>query len=395
MFSYTPVYAQTNPGFVDGLTLCATVTSVYCQGNPPSNSLGLNTAFSRKMDYPSSSSPGLFSLSVGIGPRFSSTSAIPDSLLEVNANTAATPGSLPAGTVLHIVGASSATTRVLVDGFSGSANFSGRAAVGSPSAPSSLALNGAIATFAALGYGTTGYSSTARASISAFAAENWTDTAQGTYLTFNTNATGAASLTERMRIDSTGFVNIGPALTPDSLLTVNSNTANTPGVLASNTVLHIVGITSIAPRLLIDGFSSGGIVTGRRAQGTILSPTAPTVGQALLSLNAYGYGTTGYVATQSSQITFNAAETFSDTAYGSNIIFLTTAIGGGSPTITQRMEIFASGGVSIGNTTDPGAANLSVTGAISSAGLPTSAGGGGVNVCVDTGGVFYKKASCP
>lgn len=35
------------------------------------------------------------------------------------------------------------------------------------------------------------------------------------------------------------------------------------------------------------------------------------------------------------------------------------------------------------------------TGGVVFAGLPTSAGGGGLNVCVDTAGVFYKKASCP
>lgn len=38
---------------------------------------------------------------------------------------------------------------------------------------------------------------------------------------------------------------------------------------------------------------------------------------------------------------------------------------------------------------------LTVTSALSVTSIPTSAGAGGLNVCVDTAGVFYKKASCP
>lgn len=48
--------AQSNPGFVDGLTLCAVVSSVFCQSNQPSSSIGLNQAFTQKMDYPISGS---------------------------------------------------------------------------------------------------------------------------------------------------------------------------------------------------------------------------------------------------------------------------------------------------------------------------------------------------
>jgi hypothetical protein len=38
---------------------------------------------------------------------------------------------------------------------------------------------------------------------------------------------------------------------------------------------------------------------------------------------------------------------------------------------------------------------ISDTGGVTATGLPTSAGGGGLNVCVDSVGVLYKKASCP
>jgi hypothetical protein len=52
-------------------------------------------------------------------------------------------------------------------------------------------------------------------------------------------------------------------------------------------------------------------------------------------------------------------------------------------------------GVSVGGAANPGSTNLAVAGRILNPGIPTSAGAGGLNVCVDTAGVFYKKATCP
>ena len=46
---------------------------------------------------------------------------------------------------------------------------------------------------------------------------------------------------------------------------------------------------------------------------------------------------------------------------------------GGNGSASERMRIFSSGGVSIGNTTDPGATNLSVTGTIAGNGAPLTA----------------------
>lgn len=64
---------------------------------------------------------------------------------------------------------------------------------------------------------------------------------------------------------------------------------------------------------------------------------------------------------------------------GAGLIF-TTAANYTTPTNTERMRIHASGGVSIGNTTDPGATNLSVTGSGSFASISASGAGafGGV-----------------
>jgi hypothetical protein len=47
LFMMSPVWAQTNPGFQDGASLCANVPNPACPTGP-----GLNQVFSSKMDYP-------------------------------------------------------------------------------------------------------------------------------------------------------------------------------------------------------------------------------------------------------------------------------------------------------------------------------------------------------
>lgn len=64
--------------------------------------------------------------------------------------------------------------------------------------------------------------------------------------------------------------------------------------------------------------------------------------------------------------------------------------------LTTSTTFNSSGGVYIGSTNvDPGANNLAVQGTARINGLPTSAGAGGLFVCVDSSGVLYKKATCP
>lgn len=79
------------------------------------------------------------------------------------------------------------------------------------------------------------------------------------------------------------------------------------------------------------------------------------------------------------RITANyAAQTYWDQTNGA-VVFRTAASGaaGSAISFTETMRIHASGGVSIGNTTDPGATNLSVTGSTQTDGLVSHAGTGG------------------
>jgi hypothetical protein len=101
-----------------------------------------------------------------------------------------------------------------------------------------------------------------------------------------------------------------------------------------------------------------------RAQGTIASPTPPTTGQSLGGLRCFGY-TGAAFGTLSAAIDLYANQTFAVGSQGSYINFRTTA--DSTASATEKMRIFGSGGVSIGNTTDPSANNLSVTGSVTAA----------------------------
>jgi hypothetical protein len=77
------------------------------------------------------------------------------------------------------------------------------------------------------GFGTTAFSPGSRAFMKFFAAENWTDTAQGTYISLATTQIGTAPTTtsapERMRITDAGKVGIGTT-TPGSGIGPNTPT---------------------------------------------------------------------------------------------------------------------------------------------------------------------------
>ena len=58
------------------------------------------------------------------------------------------------------------------------------------------------------------------------AAQNWTDTAQGTALTFTTTAINATAPATRMTLDATGNLGIGTTTVPAAGILEVSNAAN-------------------------------------------------------------------------------------------------------------------------------------------------------------------------
>ena len=107
-----------------------------------------------------------------------------------------------------------------------------RGARGTMASPSASQAGDALGSIVARGYGTTGFSPSSRAAIQYYAAENWTDTAQGEYLVFKTTPTGTTSTAEVVRIDPSGNVGIGTTSPANTLDIGNSGgihiTSGTP-----------------------------------------------------------------------------------------------------------------------------------------------------------------------
>jgi len=130
----------------------------------------------------------------------------PTSRLTVSSNAATLP--TPAsGTLLHIGNADGSAARAVIDAFGTGAvspNLTFRRSRGTAASPSAVQAGDQILNVASFGYGATGYSGTTRAGFVSVAAENWTDTAQGTYFIISATPVGSASSAERLRVNGDG-----------------------------------------------------------------------------------------------------------------------------------------------------------------------------------------------
>ncbi len=93
-----------------------------------------------------------------------------------------------------------------------------RAARGTPDVPTAVQTGDVLGGVAVRGYGATGFAG-GKGQVMFRAAENWTDTATGTYLQFTTTPIGSSTFAERMRIAPSGQVGIGTSA-PTALLHV-------------------------------------------------------------------------------------------------------------------------------------------------------------------------------
>jgi len=166
---------------------------------------------------------------LGIG-----TSA-PTTKLTISANTALPSAGAITGTNLWMVGADTTVNGILLDGFAGTNIIIGRRSTGTLASPLATGINQNLLQMQGYGYGATGYSSTSRVQISLIASENWTDTAQGTQIRFNTTPIGSTTIAERMRIDDAGNVLIGTTANTLGKLAVVANASQTYGTFDSPT----------------------------------------------------------------------------------------------------------------------------------------------------------------
>jgi hypothetical protein len=145
--------------------------------------------------------------------RLGINTATPQTQLTIVSNTQTTTptGTLPAGTDLYIVGANAANTRVTQDAY-GTGNYSaytGRSARGTAASPTASQSGDILAQYTARGYGATNFGSASTGYLGLVAAENFTDTAQGTQAGIYTTPTGSNSIVESFRVGAAGQLGVG------------------------------------------------------------------------------------------------------------------------------------------------------------------------------------------
>lgn len=253
--------------------------------------------------------------SLGIG------TASPGAKLVVSANAVALP-TISTGTLLQVGNVDGIVSKIELDAFAANGSLLFRRADTTNAAPSALLNDELIGALVYQGYGATAYS-TNRATMSVFAAENWSDTAQGSYFTFSTTAKTTTTLAERMRIDASGNVGIGTNA-PTNPLSFSGQSLQTIWMERETTAA--TGGNSLA-------LQAGGAVSG----GTDLNGGTLSLGSGVAT------------GTGSSSIQFKTA-----TAQGS------TNTTDNFP--TAKMTILGSGNVGIG-TAVPGA-QLHTTGSV-------------------------------
>ena len=113
------------------------------------------------------------------------------------------------------------------------------------------------------------------------AAQNWTDTAHGTQISFTTTAIGATSPTTRMTLDATGNLGIGTTTTPAA------------GTLEVSNAGHPAPFGTITTTTYVNT-GQGSLFIGRKARGTAAAPAAVQSGDVLAGFLGRGYGATNF-----------------------------------------------------------------------------------------------------
>jgi hypothetical protein len=193
--------------------------------------------------------------------------------------------------------------------------FYGRKARGSMASPSVPLLDDALAVFGGEGYDSTAFT-TVRGRMSVRAAETWSDTNNGTYISFETTPIGSTTRSEVMRIGDSGKVQI--------------NGDGVTGKLQNTTYSDV---------------KIGGGFTGRKARGTAASPSAVLLNDNLASFMGEGYNSVDFTSL-SGRMAIKAAENWTTTNNGTYIMFETTPKG--STYRDEVMRIDDAGNVGIG-----------------------------------------------
>jgi hypothetical protein len=152
-----------------------------------------------------------------------------------------------------------------------------------------------------------------------------------------------------------------------SLFSVTNNPAGSAALPGGSGFIQLTGADGGEPEVLVDAFGHKSILNLRRADNTLAAQTAVGSADTLGAILFSGYNGSSYNVAPGAQISANATETWvSNTNKGTELLFFITPTG--TFTAVNALHLYASGGVSIGNSTfnllatgnDPGSGTLNL-----------------------------------
>jgi hypothetical protein len=171
---------------------------------------------------------------VGIG------TSSPGAKLDINNNTTVVAPASGATLSVTAADANASTISSTSFGTNNGNQYVSRAAQGTAASPTASLNNNSLVRILGIGYTGSAFSAS-RAEIAFRCEQDWTTTANGTYMQFNTTANGTTTSTERMRIDSSGNVVIGTSATINASKTtiLGSTSISTSNFLSSQGTLAL------------------------------------------------------------------------------------------------------------------------------------------------------------
>jgi hypothetical protein len=169
---------------------------------------------------------------------------------------------------------------------------------------------------------------------------------------------------------------VGSATATDNniIFRTNSTNSNYGGIERMRiTSAGDVGIGTTAPRtqmMVLGSAQTTSAITDAGSQGGTL--TLAATNNAVGGGGALLFSALNDIGTYVPQWAIKSL-LFNGTNNGTGALAFSGRAAGSDTNLTERMRLHSTGGVSIGNTTDPGAANLSVTGTIAGNGAPLTA----------------------
>lgn len=231
------------------------------------------------------------------------------------------------------------------NGGTSDATYGGRGCQGTPTAFTATTSGQNLVSMSGAGVDNANAATGNKIKYSLQAAEAWTTTAQGTRYIWNTTAAGTVTLSEKMRLESPGYLGIND-ITPDRPLAINSSIVT---LGTGNGAVVIKGTTNteaFEAQTFGTAANSPGLY-GINAQGTVAAPTATTIDSRLLFVSGGGYDNAGTPARAGSKGAFivKAAEAFTTVAQGTYQTWENTPIG--STTRAEVMRLTAAGNLGV------------------------------------------------